>query len=373
MKILPIFLLTLIISAYLLIVPCYAEDYNYWVLEYIDEQGKFSFTVTLKNGVSLKLQVQSGDEIIKYHRQLLDIQVLYGDKAYYYILTNFYISASKVLPNVLVTTKEPNGGVYQAPNVRAVIVSALDLSNNQTKLLTTYWFGTKEAPENIYTPQQQKPSGIDILGGINLVFDFFGKMGGMAGAVLDFFTKLPSMFYDALNFLGGLIGHTGNPSVLNDINSYRLQLQTLASNPQYSDLAQQALNSKIPLGRLSGLINVKPEHQTKTLKELEDSAPIGFLGFISFVWFTLTSPAFQNILAMIVKNFILINVVIICSIVVFGMVESLAKKSISPLANSIKLVKDYFLAYYKFATWLFTIAYRILQLIVQVLDAIIPF
>jgi len=231
---------------------------------------------------------------------------------------------------------------------------------------------TSEAPP-AYTSIAPTGRG-DFLSGLTGTFNFLGGIiNNVIQSITAFGTAIPQAFGNAINFVGGMIGRTGDPTMAAQVAQYRLMLMPFLTSPYYSDIANRTLNSQLPLKSVAHLISVKPEHMDKTLAQLENEQPTGILGWIGTVWWFLWLSETQQFIAFMIKNFVLIHIILILAILALGLTDTIKKRDLNPLLKSFDFVKELFLAYYKFFNWLANLILRVAQVIATVIEALWPF
>jgi hypothetical protein len=211
----------------------------------------------------------------------------------------------------------------------------------------------------------------DPLGFIYSFFEFIGAGFGAFMQVLALgFQAIGNILGGGLSILGQVIGHPGDPMAQFYASQYKLALMQYENNPYIGNDVKAVLNCTKPLGEVKGLIpSLRPEDADKTICQVEDSAPQGIAGFMSTVWIAVSS--LRNILVFIVKNFVLINAVIMISLLAYGTAGSIKKRSLDPLSSSVHMIYSILKFYWSIGVFIFNAGLKFIQAASQAISALI--
>lgn len=209
---------------------------------------------------------------------------------------------------------------------------------------------------------------------LGFIYSFFEFIGAGFGAFMQMlvlgFQAIGSIMGGGLSLLGQVIGHPGDPMAQFYAAQYKLALMQYENNPYIGNDVKAVLNCTKPLKEVKGLIpSLRPEDANKTICQVEDSAPQGIAGFMSTVWITVSS--LRDIVVFIVKNFVLINAVIMISLLAYGAAGSIKKRSIDPLSSSVHMIYSILKFYWSIAVFIFNAGLKFIQAASQAISALI--
>jgi hypothetical protein len=209
---------------------------------------------------------------------------------------------------------------------------------------------------------------------LGFIYSFFEFIGASFGAFMQMlvlgFQTIGNIMGGGLSLLGQVIGHPGDPMAQFYAAQYRLALVQHESNPYIGNDVKAVLNCTKPLKEVKGLIpSLRPEDADKTICQVEDSAPQGIAGFMSTVWITVSS--LRDILVFIVKNFVLINAVIMISLLAYGAAGSLKKRNLDPLSSSVHMIYSILKFYWSIGVFIFNAGLKFIQAASQAISALI--
>jgi hypothetical protein len=195
-------------------------------------------------------------------------------------------------------------------------------------------------------------------------FSAFIQILGMAANVVI------NVVANGLRVLGVVIGHPGDPAAQAYVAQYRLALMQYESNPYIGNDVKAVLNCTKPLKEVKGLIpSLRPEDADKTICQVEESAPQGIVGFMSTVWIVVSRAG--DIVVFIVKNFVLINAVIMISLLAYGVAGSIKKRGLEPLLSSLHIIYSIFKFYWSIGVFIFNAGLRFVQAAAQLSSVLI--
>jgi len=175
---------------------------------------------------------------------------------------------------------------------------------------------------------------------------------------------ITNIFANGIRVLGLVIGHPGDPYAQFYAAQYRLALVQHESNPYIGNDVKAVLNCTKPLKEVKGLIpSLRPEDADKTICQVEESAPQGIAGFMSTAWSIVMRAG--SIVVFIVKNFVLINAVVLVSILAFGAAGTIKKRSIEPLSSSLHIIYSVFKFYWSIGVFIYNQGLKFVQAATQ--------
>jgi len=207
------------------------------------------------------------------------------------------------------------------------------------------------------------------------VGEFFSFIGSAFSVFVEMIkisaTVLTNTLVEGFRFLATIIGKPGDPLAQFYSSLYRLSLQQYVNNPYIGESVRGVLDCKLKLREVSGLIGAhRQEDLDKTLCDLESSAPQGIVGFLSVIWFTLSTSS--KIIELIARNFVLINAMIILSILVFGVTETIRKRSLEPLQDAVHMIYSVFKFYFMIGKFIYEAGLKLIQAIASLIEAVLP-
>jgi len=218
--------------------------------------------------------------------------------------------------------------------------------------------------------------GFNVGGFFKAIGDFFSFIGNAFSVFVEMIkvsgTIITNTLVEGFRFLATIIGKPGDPLAQFYSSLYKLSLQQHVNNPYIGESVRGVLDCKLKLREVSGLIGAhRQEDLDKTLCDLENSAPQGIVGFLSVIWFTLSTSS--KIIELIARNFVLINAVVILSIIVFGVTETIRRRSLEPLQSSIHMIYSVFKFYFMIGKFIYEAGLKLIEAIASLIEAVLPF
>ena len=209
---------------------------------------------------------------------------------------------------------------------------------------------------------------------LGFIYSFFEFIGASFSAFIQMlvlgFQTIGNIMGGGLSLLGQVIGHPGDPMAQFYAAQYKLALMQYENNPYIGNDVKAVLNCTKPLKEVKGLIpSLRQEDVNKTICQVEDSAPQGIAGFMSTVWITVSS--LRDILVFIVKNFVLINAVIMISLLAYGAAGSIKKRNLDPLSSSVHMIYSILKFYWSIGVFIFDAGLKFVQAASQAISALI--
>jgi hypothetical protein len=196
---------------------------------------------------------------------------------------------------------------------------------------------------------------------IHFIIDAFSAFIQILGMAAN---TVINIVANGLRVLGVVIGHPGDPAAQAYVAQYRLALMQYENNPYIGNDVKAVLNCTKPLREVKGLIpSLRPEDADKTICQVEDSAPQGIVGFMSTIWIVVSRAG--DIVVFIVKNFVLINAVIMISLLAYGVAGSIKKRGLDPLFSSLHIIYNIFKFYWSIGVFIFNAGLRFVQAAAQ--------
>jgi hypothetical protein len=236
---------------------------------------------------------------------------------------------------------------------------------NGMEIIGAYFAGPPMSQVKNMLKQESSSKTGDPLGFIYSFFEFLGAgFGAFMQMLVLGFQAIGNILGGGLSLLGQVIGHPGDPMAQFYAAQYRLALTQYENNPYIGDDVKAVLNCTKPLKEVKGLIpSLRPEDADKTICQVEASTPQGIVGFMSTVWIVVSRAG--DIVIFIVKNFVLINAVIMVSLLAYGVAGSIKRRSLDPLFSSLHVIYSIFKFYWSIGVFLFNAGLRFVQAAAQ--------
>jgi len=240
-------------------------------------------------------------------------------------------------------------------------------------LLLFNLFYTINVKADIYDPilgnitQEQQSS---MSNWFSLFMDFVGRIGSFFSGLMDFVSKSFSHvgdifkgFTESISFIGSFLGNWGDPSEYNKIMVYSLTFPALRESIVNCSTNRSVIYTTRQLG-----LNDLPENFCDYFNKI---APTGVLGYIHYVIYVISVS--KDIMVFVIRNFLFIVSSISIFIMVIGLEQSIKKKSIEPLIKSFEFMFKLFYYPFKVLIWLAEQLLKVIQVIANLIEAILPF
>ncbi len=228
---------------------------------------------------------------------------------------------------------------------------------------------------------QQQGGGFDVgkfFGSVGQFFSFIGSAFSMfIEGVRITVVAIPSIIVESNKAFGEFIGAPGDPMADYYVSQYRLRLMplTTSSNPYIAQIAREILDSKRPIGDICSNnicpFPIRGEDLSKTLNQIEDSKPKGIIGIFTVIFHGIGVA--RDVIAFIVKHFVLIHVILFVSILVYGFAKTIKTKDIVHVVSSAKIIYGILKFYFNAIKFLIELLIKFIQAVAQLIDAILPF
>jgi len=183
-----------------------------------------------------------------------------------------------------------------------------------------------------------------------------------AGKALSYAVNALTHIGDAFSYLFSWFGNWGNPEEYN-----KLMLNSLSFPALRQAISDCSLNkTTIYTTRMLGINNEDKNFCTY----LAEVAPTGFLGYIHYMIYAMEAGG--KVVTFIVKNFLYVISAVSIFILVVGLEQSVKKKDVTPLMNSLNIVWKILTFPAKAIWWVVNLFIKLIQMIAQFISAIKP-
>jgi len=243
-------------------------------------------------------------------------------------------------------------------NIEITLAQDTSLPTNETSTNTTktWWESVSDAITGFFSGLAGFIDGLKKLG--SFIWDAITFAGAALAHALDAFRAIAS----GVNALASFFGSWGNPAEYN-----KLMLNSLSFPALRQAISECSTNgTTIYTTRMLG-INNEDKNLCVYLSEI---TPTGFLGYLSYIVFTLQVG--KDVVIFVVKNFLYVISAVSIFILVVGLEQSIKKKDTEPLINSLNLVWKILTFPIKALHFLVELIIKIVQAIAQFISAIKP-